>query len=51
MPNVQLYKSKKGLMCRIVNFTPSNVFVDLITVSNEKGISIFKTKDYLILEK
>ena len=42
---------KKGFNVRIVNFTPSNVYVDLINFSNEKGISISKTKDYLILEK
>ena len=42
---------KKGFNVRIVNFTPSNVFVDLIDFANEKGISISKTKDYLILEK
>ena len=46
-----IIQAKKGFNVRIVNFTPSNVFVDLIDFSNEKGISISKTKDYLILEK
>lgn len=41
----------KGFNVRIVNFNPSNVFVDLIDFAHEKGISISKTKDYLILEK
>ena len=42
---------KKGFNVRIANFTASNVFNDLIEFANEKGISISKTKDYLILRK
>ena len=44
-------KVKKGLNVRIANFTPSNVFNDLIEFADEEGIPIFKTKDYLRLEK
>lgn len=40
----------KGFNVRIVNFKPGKVFVDLIDFANEKGISISKTKDYLIME-
>jgi hypothetical protein len=42
---------KKGFNVRITNFTPSNVFNDLIDFANNHCISISKTKDYLILEK
>jgi hypothetical protein len=42
---------KKGFNIRVVNFTPNNVFFNLIDFANENGISISKTKDYLILEK
>ncbi|WP_312469370.1 hypothetical protein [Neobacillus sp.] len=42
---------KRGLNIRVVNFAPNNVFIDLIDFANENGISISKTKDYLILEK
>ena len=42
---------KKGFNIRIVNFSPSDVFKDLIDFANKNGISYSKTKDYLILEK
>ena len=42
---------KKGFNIRVVNFSPNNVFIDLIDFANKNGISISKTKDYLILEK
>jgi len=41
----------KGFDVQIINFKPSNVFIDLNDFAIEKGISISKTKDYLILEK
>jgi hypothetical protein len=42
---------KKGFNIRILHFYPNNVFLDLIHFANINGISISKTKDYLILEK
>ncbi|MGE8078770.1 hypothetical protein [Peribacillus loiseleuriae] len=42
---------KKGFSIRVVNFVPHNLFADLIDFANEYGISISKTKDYLVLEK
>jgi hypothetical protein len=42
---------KKGFNIRILHFNPKNVFLDLIDFANVNGISISKTKDYLILEK
>ncbi|MGE7764196.1 hypothetical protein [Peribacillus sp. NPDC096540] len=41
----------KGLNIRIFGFAPDKVLIDLIMFANENDISIFKTKDYLVLEK
>jgi hypothetical protein len=40
----------KGINIRVFNFSPKNVFIDLLDFANKNGISITKTKDYLILE-
>lgn len=41
---------RKGFNIRVVNFVPNNVFIELIDFANEYGITISKTRDYLILE-
>jgi len=46
-----IIRVKGGFNIRIVNFSPNNIFIKLIDFANENGISISKTKDYLILEK
>lgn len=41
---------RKGFNIRVVNFVPTEVFVELIDFANKYGITISKTRDYLILE-
>ncbi|MEI5906668.1 hypothetical protein WAK64_06305 [Bacillus spongiae] len=42
---------KKGSNIRVVNFEPHTVATKLMEFANENGITVSKTKDYLILEK
>lgn len=42
---------KKGCNIRIVDFSPDNVFKDLIDYANKNDIRYYKTNDYRILEK
>ncbi|MFJ8235334.1 hypothetical protein ACIQ34_06225 [Ureibacillus sp. NPDC094379] len=44
-------KVTNGFNIRIFDFEPSHVYTDLLEFANNHSISIFKTKDYLILEK
>lgn len=46
-----IVQNNKGLNFRITDFHPKKIYNDLIGFANEHDISIFKTKDYLILEK
>lgn len=44
-------KVTKGFNIRIFDFEPNHVYSDLLEFANNNSITIFKTKDYLILEK
>lgn len=41
----------KGFTIRIINFTPNDVFKELVDFANKHGIPYSKTKDYIIIEK
>jgi hypothetical protein len=45
-----IVKNQKGFNFRIINFSPINIYHDLIEFANRYDIPIYKTKDYLILE-
>jgi len=45
-----IVKKQKGIHFRIINFSPKNIYHDLIEFANRYDIPIHKTKDYLILE-
>lgn len=46
-----IVKNHKGFNFRITNFSPDTLYSDLIDFANEYAIPIFKTKDYMMLEK
>ncbi|MGE7667688.1 hypothetical protein ACQKMN_18495 [Ureibacillus composti] len=46
-----IVKVTKGFNIRIFDFEPNHVYTDLLEFANNNSITIFKTKDYLILEK
>ncbi|KGR77389.1 hypothetical protein CD29_15080 [Ureibacillus manganicus DSM 26584] len=42
---------KKGFNIRLSNFTPDQLFIDLLNFAKLNDVPIYKTKDYMILEK
>ncbi|WP_458413365.1 hypothetical protein ACNQFZ_00245 [Schinkia sp. CFF1] len=42
---------QKGPNIRIVDFRPTTIFTDLVDFANVHHITIFKTKDYKIIDK
>lgn len=46
-----IVKNHKGFNFRITNFNPETIYNDLNNFATDYEIPIYKTKDYLILEK
>lgn len=46
-----IIKTKKGLPIRITHFTPEDVYTDLTNFAAEHNLSVYKTNDYLILDR
>ncbi|QST00976.1 hypothetical protein IMZ31_05235 [Pontibacillus sp. ALD_SL1] len=46
-----MIKTKKGLPVRIIHFTPDDVYTDLADFANKHNLSVYKSKDYLILDR
>ncbi|WP_188653704.1 hypothetical protein [Pontibacillus salipaludis] len=46
-----IIKTKKGPQVRITHFTPEDVYTDLTNFAAAHNLSVYKTNDYLILDR